>query len=177
MNDKKEIDITIGKRFSEYRKAVGLSINSLSKIIGISQSTLYRIENDVHRIIYENIKILSEAFGVTIIQFQDKNFPVPDKQKLIRSLTLYTKNHNRDINVKALIQITNTAYYLDKYIEGKFLDTYKAMSQIRNEIKEEFDVDLSGAQISKLLSKRYEWGIINRKTGDKIGTYKYKRIK
>jgi len=177
VNDKKEIDITIGKRFSQYRNAVGLSLNSLSKIIGLSQSTLYRIENDVHRIIYENIKILSEAFGVTIIQFQDKNFPVPDKKKLIGSLILYTKNHNRDINVKALIGVTNTAYYLDKYIEDKLLDTYKSMTEIRNEIKTEFDVDLSGAQMSKLLSKRYEWGIVNRKTGVKKGTYKYKRIK
>lgn len=176
MNDKKEID-TIGRRFSQYKKAIGLSLNSLSKIIGISQGTLSRIENDVHRIIYENIKILSEAFGVTVIQFQDKTFPVPHKKKLIESLILYSKNHNRDINVKALIEGSNTAYYLDKYIEDKFLDTYKSMTQIRNEIKEEFDVELSGAQMSKLLLKRYEWGIVNRKAGDKKGTYKYKRIK
>ncbi len=176
MNDKKEID-TIGRRFSQYKKAIGLSLNSLSKIIGISQGTLSRIENDVHRVIYENIKILSEAFGVTVIQFQDKNFPVPHKKKIVESLILYTKNHNRDINVKALIEGSNTAYYLDKYIEDKFLDAYKSMTQIRNEIKEEFDVELSGAQMSKLLLKRYEWGIVNRKAGDKKGTYKYKRIK
>ncbi len=111
-------------------------------------------EKDLHpRFIYRNI--------------EDGSFVIPSKKSLVASLERYSKANNKDINVKLLLQGSNTAYYLDKYINEGHLDEYKSMSQIRNDIKNEYNTNLSGSQLSKLLSKRYEWKIICRKTGEK----------
>ena len=175
MNDKKEIEVTIGERLSQFLYTIGMSVNGLSKITGISQSTLSRIDRNSDSIMYRNIRILSEAFGVSKIQFQNGNFAIPDKENLIANLEVYVKTKNKDINVKSLIEGSNTAYYLDRFIGENFLDEYKSMSEIRKEIKDQYNVDLNGSQISKLLTKRYEWKIVSRKKGDKKGTFKYKK--
>lgn len=175
MKGKKEIDITIGERLLQFLDAIGMSMNSLGKITGISQSTLSRIDRNPDRIMFRNIKILSEAFGVSTIQFQDGNFAIPNKKILIASLQAYSKAKNKDVNVKLLIEGSKTAHFLDKYINENFLDEYKSMSEIRKEIKNQYNVELNGSQLSKLLGKRYDWQIVNRITGEKKGTFKYKR--
>ena len=173
MKSKKEIDISIGVRLSQFLGEIGMSMNSLSKITGIAQSTLSRIDKNPDRVMFRNIKILSEAFGVSTIQFQDGSFAIPSKKILVANLERYAKAKNKDVNVKLLIEGSNTAYYLDKFINEKHLDEYKSMSEIRNAIKNEYNVTLNWYQLYKLLSKRYEWKIVSRKIGKKKGTFDY----
>jgi transcriptional regulator with XRE-family HTH domain len=64
-------DLCIGTRLREFRMAQGLSLANLSRLTGISDATLSRVENAQTLVSAHNLYILSKALKVDITAFYE----------------------------------------------------------------------------------------------------------
>lgn len=176
MNETKETNTKISKRLGLFLEAIPLSLRDFSKVTGISQATLSRIKNGSTGFRHDSISIIAAAFGVTDLNFQDENFAIPVRAKLIKGLKDYIKKQERDVDLNFLIQGRNTAHFLNLYIREGHMDNFQSMKDIRFGIKEWFDIELRGAEITNILNRRIKKGLIEQNPGEKKGTFRYKRV-
>lgn len=176
MNETKEIDTIIGNRLKLFLNALPISIRGFSTITRISQSTLSRIINGATNFGHDKILIIAESFGVSELDFQNPKVPIPDRKTLIINLKKYVSINEIDININLLLQGDKTAHHVDAFINDGKLDQFQSIKEIRNGIKDEYGVNLRGADITNILGRRLG-KLIERKDGTKIGTFEYRRIK
>ena len=165
----------VARRLKLFRETTRLSLVQLYHLIGLSNATLSRMERAIGSHHSKNVEILAEAFGVPELDFRNENTPVPSRDELIKSLKAYAKKHDREVNLEKYLQKSNTAYFLDSYLNEGNLDTYQTIKEIRMGIKNEFEVELRGPDLSNLMKKRVEQGIVEVINGEKKNTFKYKR--
>ncbi len=62
-------DLQVGAKLKGFRRAKSLSLSELSKLTGVSEATLSRVENEQTPVSAHNLYILSQALGVDITAF------------------------------------------------------------------------------------------------------------
>jgi transcriptional regulator with XRE-family HTH domain len=71
----------IGERIATARKRADLSQNDLGKLIGVSQSFIYKLESGIKNPSVETLQKLSSALKVTLDYFMNKNVvEIPDEK-------------------------------------------------------------------------------------------------
>lgn len=166
----------VAQRLKLFRNTICISLAGLYEITGISNATLSRMERGFSHN-STNVEILSAAFGISELDFRNEKVTVPKRSKLIQNLKEYAQRNNRDVQIEALLEGKHTAHFLDLYIEQGNLDVYQSIKEICIGIKEEFDIDLIGSDISNLLKKRIELGKIEAREGIKKRTFEYRCAK
>lgn len=176
MTNNKEILTNVGQRLKDFRGKICISLIALYEITGISNATLSRIERGFNHN-SKNIEILSQAFGVSELEFRNSKINIPPRRKLVNSLKAYVKRENRNVNVDVLLEGKHTSHFLDLYIEDGFLKEFKTIKQICLGINDEYDIKLVGPDLSNLLKYRIKIGTIETRLGQKKGTFEYRSIK
>lgn len=174
MTNNEEILPNIGQRLKDFRKKICISLIALYDITGISNATLSRIERGFNHN-SKNIEILSQAFGVSELEFRNNKINIPARRKLINNLKEYVRKTSKNVNVDALLEGKHTAHFLDLYIEEGYLNEYQTIKQICTGIKEEYDISLVGPDISNLLKHRIKIKLIETRAGQKKGTFEYRK--
>lgn len=68
----------IGDRIKAMRKSIGMTQVQLSKITGISQSSISDIENRTNNPSSATLQLIASAFGCSIADLVDSNKEMPD---------------------------------------------------------------------------------------------------
>jgi len=70
-------DLKIGAKLKAFRRAKSLSLSDLSKMTGVSEATLSRVENEQVPVSAHNLYVLSQVLGVDITAFfEDQASPI-----------------------------------------------------------------------------------------------------
>ncbi|MCX6568102.1 MAG: DUF4065 domain-containing protein [Candidatus Aminicenantes bacterium] len=88
--------VALGSRIKKYRESRGLNQEALAKLLGVSRPTLSLIENGERKVSAEDIRKLSEIFGVSVEAFFDEK---KDYQFVVREISAEYKKREPEIRL------------------------------------------------------------------------------
>lgn len=91
MKRENHTEIEIGKKIRALRKIRGISLQKLSKEVGMSYSYLSNLENGKHSVSISNLQRMARFFGVDMIYFIQSDRPAP---KVFRREDLFGDDDN-----------------------------------------------------------------------------------
>lgn len=168
----------VGVRLSELRKATGLSLDALSALSSISKATLSRIENGSTTFEYSHIGTIASVFGIQESGFQNIEYALPSNAQLKSNIKKYIKKNRLEISYTSLFRRKRgAAHYVDRMLDGSFLNNKKVMNEITDFCYTEFNVRLNGSAISNVLKRRANKGVVEIIDEDEYNGFSYRKIK
>lgn len=106
----RSVNMKIGTRLRQYRKAKEISIYKLSKETDVSQNHISAIENDIRQPTIEMLERLITPMGITLAEFFNDNenasFLTSDERNLVENYRFMSKE-NSDLIQKLSKALTN----------------------------------------------------------------------
>lgn len=168
----------IGSRFFQLRNKIGLSLDALSYLTGISKATLSRIENGSMTFEYLHIKTLVSVFGISEPNIHSSEFNVPSEDEIKNGIKKYLRKNKPEISYAELFRKKPGAtFYVDKILEGDFLNKKRTMKEITDFCRTEFNVVLVGSHITNILKRRMLQGLVEITQDDYYKGFYYRKIK
>lgn len=162
MEESNKASTNISRRLNAFLAILPLNIPGYAAVSGIGKAALGRISRGSVSFSYLHLITIGNTFNLTALQFQDESYPIPGRKTLIRSLRKYIAENNREVILDNLLLNNSAAHFLNLYIEQGYLNTPKTITQIRLEVLDLFEAELSGPQLSNLLNNRYRSGSVKR---------------
>ena len=111
------------------------------------------------------------------LEFQDPNGIIPTAAQAKNSIKKFIKNHELSISLSDIYRkSTRTSFYVSKMIESDFLKEKRTMKLIIEYCYKEYGVQLIGSDVTNILKRKKEKGIIAIIKQDDYNGFYYKKI-
>lgn len=164
----------IGMMFKTLREKALLSPDALAQIVGISKSTVLRIEKGETQFMTESLEKYCKPFGIRPEVLLNNDIESIDTAQLLKSVMGFVDKNSMDEDVKRIVKNSQATYKTKpKYlvitlIDTGFLEEFRRPGEIKREIYNLFHVNIPSSTLSNTLksNKSLEWiysGIKNYK--------------
>jgi len=158
-NDKNTLK-EYGNRVRTFRIEANISQEALATFAQLYQSYIASIEKGDINIGILAQRTLSDTFGVKHYQLSDPDFPIPSKDILRENIRRYITSKNIDPSYLR-DKMPDYGKYMDQLLRSGFLNEPRTSKQIAEKYKQEYELEISTARITNILSRGVRSSKIN----------------
>ncbi len=151
MNIEEKYKIEFGKQVAKYLKKSGLDINDFAKLIKSNKDNVNDILNGKVGLTIGKMITIANVFGQVYYNFANPNYPIPDKEELIRNIKEVLKRR-KSIGKKSIDKDRLLANELDRLISEGSLNTPCTAKYLHLKMDEKLS-EKQSTEITNLLSK------------------------
>lgn len=179
MNNEERIEVnytklkSLGKRLRRLREIGKVTQKQIEFVTKMDQGHLSRLERGHVNISINYVFLLADFYGVEDFEILNYNAPLPDREKIQRSVTKFLKRN--DFYTAEFFKIKLSSIVEDKIIPSKFLQTPKYNKEISLHLKEKYKATFTNSALSQVLKVFIKKGLIERIKTNKKSKFQYRK--
>jgi len=151
MDIEEKYKIEFGKQVDKYLKKSGLDINDFAKLIKSNKDNVNDILNGKVGLTIGKMITIANLFGQVYYNFANPNYPIPDKEELIKNIKEVLKRR-KSIGKKSIDKDRLLANELDRLISEGSLNKPCTAKYLHSKMDEKLS-EKQSTEITNLLSK------------------------